>query len=956
LFNLIPTLHNVPTIGPGKTCEIIGLIVASLSELKRERDDYNNNGIHHRRKMIHSTLIVVPPSLVSQWENEIIKCTGHTLIVDVIDGKTGAISRRNDSNFDSDADIVLTTYKGLVQRQVAPILQTKRWGRIVLDEMQEIRTSTSVIAKSCEELEGDRRWMLSGTPIFDGIDDLLGELNFLRLEPFSAASEDGFFDFMIKDPWINRHLTAIDTLKVLGTIMLRRSKSMTIKATGTAILDLKPLSVEYVPIQQTKSERAIYYFLESIHARVVRSAKSMQSTNVTKTISEVEKSKASRKLCFRLVREACNSVVLLNGGVGATSQLKILNNLLITDARKAAQNNVDNTNETNQPQVISCDEAIVHLAQVQHATRTYNGKEGVALLSLGFGRGLSKRSHATDSVDAKLSQSIEILKKAKLDYAMAVSQQAKARWLLALECITMGQLREEYTNVALKFRTLWTWRSIPDWRSHHMMRGWRPSLPLLSNWHETHPEFYWSHPNALTMQRIPKYISLVELTNCLGNVLLEERMYKNLEAATSGIRVIILMNDDKKSEWYAGLQFQTKDDLNVILHKTSTSYGIVVTNTAENQQMRDVVACCKALYEESHANYLIHPTEMNHGYQKMAFKELKLAKHGLRIVHANKFHDDILGTIRLSQACGAYRSCMPSTFREMYQSSQRMIAECRETIYSSRDIIRREEPTINQLQKIKKKELTGIDEPIPAMSTFEKLNALACGKQKETQCCICLDYLGSNDDDDPANLNTATVSMIDCGHLYCRKCLESCRRVCPTCRRQFKYETDVSYIDITKSSNRDETLTTISEVKNQVLLDAYRMLEGGEGTLEPIMWDRLYHAIGVPNASYLDARVSALPRHFIGHLRECIKGLPLMCHHTSFPNMLDVEELWMSTKVKTLLQDIPRDERSVVFSSSNATIKVNFLYVICFLFVSVVNKVTDVFFCLIQILAFANGI
>lgn len=33
--------------------------------------------------------------------------------------------------------------------------------------------------------------MLSGTPIFEGIDDLRGELNFLRLEPYAAKLEDG---------------------------------------------------------------------------------------------------------------------------------------------------------------------------------------------------------------------------------------------------------------------------------------------------------------------------------------------------------------------------------------------------------------------------------------------------------------------------------------------------------------------------------------------------------------------------------------------------------------------------------------------------------------------------------------------------------------------------------------------------------------------------------------------
>ena len=292
-----------------------------MPELKREAEAEGKN---------HSTLIILPPALVSQWQNEIVKCTGDALTVDYVDYKTGKITRRGNS--DGDADIVLTTYKALEQPSVAKILNEERWGRVVLvrggfgaahfcgivfgckgslimsrlfelqDEMQEIRSTTTKIAKTCEQLDCNRRWMLSGTPLFEGIDDLRGELNFLRLEPFSAGSEDGFFKFMITDPWEEHKPHAIETLKVLSSVMLRRSKSMTIKATGAPILGLKPLTVEFVPIQQTNSERAIYYFLESIVARVLRSSPASKGATT------------SRRLCLRLLRDMCNSAVRRTAG------------------------------------------------------------------------------------------------------------------------------------------------------------------------------------------------------------------------------------------------------------------------------------------------------------------------------------------------------------------------------------------------------------------------------------------------------------------------------------------------------------------------------------------------------------------------------------------------------------------------------------------------------------------
>ena len=46
---------------------------------------------------------------------------------------------------------------------------------------------------------------------------------------------------------------------------------MTISDTSMPILGLKPLTVEFVAVPQSVPERALYYFLESIVARKLRS-------------------------------------------------------------------------------------------------------------------------------------------------------------------------------------------------------------------------------------------------------------------------------------------------------------------------------------------------------------------------------------------------------------------------------------------------------------------------------------------------------------------------------------------------------------------------------------------------------------------------------------------------------------------------------------------------------------
>lgn len=259
----------------------------------------------------HSTLIVVPPALVSQWLAEIKKTAGDALTVDCLDDKTGEFLRdgrvwNRNLKRASHADIVLTTYDALgtaKKNTIAKRLHSEEWARIVLDEMQEIRSSTTAIAKTCEKLQCSRRWMLSGTPLFEGINDFKGELNFLKLEPFAAKTEDGFFQFLIADHWEGEEYAAIERLKVLSSVMLRRSKSMTIRATEEPILGLEPLHVDFVQVQQTQSERAVYYFLEYIVAMEMRLRKA--GTDRTARTRESK----SRNLCLRLLREVCNSAV-----------------------------------------------------------------------------------------------------------------------------------------------------------------------------------------------------------------------------------------------------------------------------------------------------------------------------------------------------------------------------------------------------------------------------------------------------------------------------------------------------------------------------------------------------------------------------------------------------------------------------------------------------------------------
>jgi multidrug transporter EmrE-like cation transporter len=148
---------------------------------------------------------------------------------------------------------------------------------VVLDEMQEVRSSTTELARKCERLHAPRRWMVSGTPLYDKIDDLQGELYFLRVSPFGAGHEDGFWRHVIGTPWEARQETALDALHVLlRGVMMRHAKSQT-HIDGRSILSLPPKTLEYVAVQLAESELTSYAFLEALFVKEIRRCRALQS-------------------------------------------------------------------------------------------------------------------------------------------------------------------------------------------------------------------------------------------------------------------------------------------------------------------------------------------------------------------------------------------------------------------------------------------------------------------------------------------------------------------------------------------------------------------------------------------------------------------------------------------------------------------------------------------------------
>jgi len=311
-------------------------VVREELEMPTREDVFGMEDVFGRAVAEGGTLIVVPSHLVSQWLCEIEKAAGDSLTVnkytsenklhkrctlssdqsvkECLDwpggcpGQEGHLRIRIQELANS-ADIIVTTYAMLKDDKIA--LNRIKWDRVVLDEMQEIRSSTTDHARACEKLLCECRWMVSGTPLYTSIDDLNGELAFLGVLPFCASdSVDGFWSMRISKPFAKRSPEALELLNgLLSGVMVRHSKSQTY-TDGSSILDLPSSSTRRVPVEPNNSEKYLYQFLELNALKEMGGAEAWAG--------EGQKT----RFWLRMLREACVAPSLINGGAGCTPHLR----------------------------------------------------------------------------------------------------------------------------------------------------------------------------------------------------------------------------------------------------------------------------------------------------------------------------------------------------------------------------------------------------------------------------------------------------------------------------------------------------------------------------------------------------------------------------------------------------------------------------------------------------------
>lgn len=160
-------------MGLGKTVMLLTLI------LKRKYD--TDNIIRNDKNAVNATLIICPPNLIVQWQQEIETKFSIPIKVFLHHGSEKLNSLKDMNQY----DIILTSYAIYAAEYNAnTVFATTTFLRVILDEAHVIRNESSQRSKACMNIKAKFKWIVSGTPIHNRVEDLYPVFTFLGFTPF----------------------------------------------------------------------------------------------------------------------------------------------------------------------------------------------------------------------------------------------------------------------------------------------------------------------------------------------------------------------------------------------------------------------------------------------------------------------------------------------------------------------------------------------------------------------------------------------------------------------------------------------------------------------------------------------------------------------------------------------------------------------------------------------------
>ncbi len=193
-------------MGLGKTVQILALLT----------EEYKEGNANKK------SLIIVPTSLIFNWENEIKKFAGSLKIQPVV----GSRGERTEIIKNSAADIFITSYE-LLKRDIDEY-ENIQFRYEILDEAQNIKNYTTNNAKAVKKIKAETRFALTGTPVENHLGELWSIFDFVMpgLLYTNRKFREKFELPIVRD----NQAEAINGLKrMIAPFVLRREKDEVLK-------------------------------------------------------------------------------------------------------------------------------------------------------------------------------------------------------------------------------------------------------------------------------------------------------------------------------------------------------------------------------------------------------------------------------------------------------------------------------------------------------------------------------------------------------------------------------------------------------------------------------------------------------------------------------------------------------------------------------------------------------
>ena len=290
-FNWLKNMYDIgfggilaDDMGLGKTLQTISL----LNEIYQENRNF-------------SALIIVPSSLLYNWKEEIIKFTGisPTLIEGTAAQRKEIISRKSKG-------FMITTYQAL--RNDIEEYKNREFDVVVLDEAQNIKTTTSQIKKAVMKINSKVNFALTGTPVENNILELWSIFDFVIPGYLDNLTK---FKKTYKEAIVNPNSSKIHNLReIIAPFLLRRTKK--------EVLTELPDKIESNMVVTLSNEQ------KQLYMSYIKKAKSEM-----KKFNENENNRMKILAILTKLRQICNSPTLFKEDYkGEVAKLEVLRDLL----------------------------------------------------------------------------------------------------------------------------------------------------------------------------------------------------------------------------------------------------------------------------------------------------------------------------------------------------------------------------------------------------------------------------------------------------------------------------------------------------------------------------------------------------------------------------------------------------------------------------------------------------